>query len=69
MYIRSTSARDKCTDIKPVTVSQTEAKTTLKSASDSVQKKLNKFSDCLISYAPQEVKKPVNVRLEALKNS
>ena len=43
------------------------SKTAFKTASDAVQKKLNEFADWILLYIPPEVKKPVNIRVEALK--
>ena len=42
--------------LKPVKISQSAIKTTYKSASDDVQKKLNQFADWILSYVQKTLR-------------
>ncbi len=55
--------------LKPIKVKNMPNQGIIKKVVSSTQEQLNKFADWIISYVPQEVKKPFNKRVEDLKNT
>ncbi len=55
--------------LKPIKVKNMPNQGIIKKVVSSTQEQLNKFADWIISFVPQEVKKPFNKRVEDLKNT
>ena len=55
--------------LKPIKAKNVPNQGIIKKIVNNTQEQLNKFADWIISYVPQEVKKPFNKRVEDLKNT
>ena len=54
--------------VKPIKIANSVSKSKIKKAVDNKKGQFNKFADWIMSYVPQEAKKPCNKRVEGLKN-